>query len=108
MAYVCAENGHVSSVLIATNSGLERIEGKVFIDCTGDGSVAAMAGAEYELSEELQLASLSSILANVRPAKKDFGAVHADFMRRVDAGTTSGAAIPTISAGPRASGGAMN
>lgn len=86
VAYVCAENGHVSSVLIATNSGLERIEGKVFIDCTGDGSVAVMAGAEYEISDELQPASLNSIFANVQPAEKDYAAIHADFMQRVSTG----------------------
>jgi len=90
VAYVCAEGGHVSSVLIATNSGLERIEGRVFIDCTGDGNVAAMAGAEYELSDELQPASLNSTFANVQPAQKDYDAIRADFMRRVEAGEMSG------------------
>lgn len=86
VAYVCADGGHVSSALIATNAGLERIEGRVWIDCTGDGNVAAMAGAEYELSEELQPASLNSIFANVHPAEKDYEAIHADFMRRVGEG----------------------
>jgi len=86
VAHVCAENGHVSSVLIATNEGLARIEGNVFIDCTGDGNVAAMAGAEYEISDELQPASLNCWFANVHPARRDLPAIHQDFMARVASG----------------------
>ena len=89
IAYVLAENGHVSAVLVATGNGLVRIEGRVFVDCTGDGNVAAMAGAEYELSDELQPASLNSVIVNCSPCPKDSEAIHQDFLRRVEAGEMS-------------------
>jgi ribulose 1,5-bisphosphate synthetase/thiazole synthase len=38
--------GRVSGVVVATKSGLMRIEAKITIDCTGDADVAAFAGAE--------------------------------------------------------------
>ena len=50
---VLAENGHVEAVLAASPEGLERIEGRVFIDCTGDADVCAMAGAAFELGQTL-------------------------------------------------------
>jgi len=41
------ENGRIGSILIATKSGLRRLKGKVYIDCTGDGELAAFAGASF-------------------------------------------------------------
>jgi len=38
--------GRVTGVVVATKSGLMRIEAKVTVDCTGDADVAAFAGAE--------------------------------------------------------------
>ena len=43
-----AEAGEVGQVLLASKSGLEAVEGKVFVDATGDADVAARAGAAYE------------------------------------------------------------
>lgn len=86
VVYVCAEGGHVSSVLISTQKGLKRICGKVFIDCSGDGSVSVMAGAEYELSDELQPASLNSILMNLREAEKDDAAIKRAYNQSLESG----------------------
>ena len=43
-----ASNGHIEQVALASKSGLEVAEAGIFIDATGDGDVAAWAGAEYE------------------------------------------------------------
>lgn len=40
-------DGRIQSILIATKSGLKRLGAKIFIDCTGDGDLAAFAGAEF-------------------------------------------------------------
>lgn len=40
-------HGRIQSILISTKSGLKRLKAKVFIDCTGDGDLAAFAGAEF-------------------------------------------------------------
>lgn len=86
IAHVCAQDGHVYAVLIATIKGLKRIEGKVFIDCTGDGSVSVMAGAEWEKAEELQPGSLNSIITNCYPAERDKAAIHADLLDQIAQG----------------------
>jgi len=43
---------HVKSVILASKEGLRRLQGKVFIDCTGDGDAAVFAGAQYECGGE--------------------------------------------------------
>jgi len=43
-----SDNGHVGQVLLTSKSGLERAEATIFIDATGDGDLAAAAGAPYE------------------------------------------------------------
>ncbi len=42
-----ADSGHVTGLAAADKRGLERVEGDMFIDCTGDGDVCAFAGADY-------------------------------------------------------------
>ena len=39
--------GRVESILISTKSGLKRLTARIFLDCTGDGDLAAFAGAEF-------------------------------------------------------------
>jgi ribulose 1,5-bisphosphate synthetase/thiazole synthase len=41
-------NGSVSGVFIESKSGREAVRAKIVIDATGDGDVAALAGAPYE------------------------------------------------------------
>lgn len=40
-------DGRITSIRIATKSGLKTLSAKVFLDCTGDGDLAAFAGAEF-------------------------------------------------------------
>ncbi len=42
----------VSSVIILNKSGQYKVEGKVFIDCTGDGDVASFAGCKYKIGRK--------------------------------------------------------
>ena len=43
-----AEDGRVTRAILASKSGLEAVEADIFVDATGDGDLAASAGAEYE------------------------------------------------------------
>ena len=45
---VVAEQGRVHEAICAGKSGMFAIRAKVFVDCTGDGDLAAFAGATYE------------------------------------------------------------
>jgi len=44
---VDAANGHVEAVRVWSKAGAGIVKAKVFIDCTGDGDLAADAGAEH-------------------------------------------------------------
>lgn len=46
------ENGRVTGIVANTREGLKAIEGKIVIDCTGDGRVAIAAGADYKAGRE--------------------------------------------------------
>ena len=49
---VCANRGRVHEAICAGKSGLFAIRAKVFVDCTGDGNLAALAGAPCEKGDE--------------------------------------------------------
>ena len=49
---VVIENGRVQYVICTAKGETFAVKAKVFIDCTGDGDVAAMAGAPYEKGDE--------------------------------------------------------
>ena len=40
-------DGRIESILISTKAGLKRLRAKIFIDCTGDGDLAAFSGAGF-------------------------------------------------------------
>lgn len=42
------ENGRISAIAVACKDGIRKIEGQIFIDCTGDGSLSVLAGAKFE------------------------------------------------------------
>lgn len=46
------DSGVVSSAVFAAKSGIFAVKAKIYIDCTGDGDLAAMAGAEFEYGDE--------------------------------------------------------
>ncbi|MGC9317859.1 MAG: FAD-dependent oxidoreductase [Armatimonadota bacterium] len=47
-----SQDGRVSRIATLSKSGLQQIGGQVFIDATGDGDLAAWAGAEVEIGRE--------------------------------------------------------
>jgi ribulose 1,5-bisphosphate synthetase/thiazole synthase len=47
-----AEGGHVTHAICAAKSGIFAVKAKVFIDGTGDGDLAAWAGAPFEKGDE--------------------------------------------------------
>lgn len=51
-AGVCAENGTVRGVYVRNVEGETYYEGKIVIDATGDGHLAADAGAEWAMGDE--------------------------------------------------------
>ncbi len=42
----------IDAVLAATSTGLRKITGRVFIDATGDGLLAALSGVDFEYGDE--------------------------------------------------------
>ncbi len=53
IADVIRSGDRIEAVLAATAQGLKKVTGRIFIDTTGDGLVAATAGAPFELGDEL-------------------------------------------------------
>lgn len=45
-------NGTISAVTVATKSGLIDVAGKTFIDCTGDGDLAALCGVPFDIGRD--------------------------------------------------------
>ena len=45
---VMADPGRIAALLLETKSGRVAVEGRLFIDCSGDGDMAAWAGAPFE------------------------------------------------------------
>ena len=41
------ENGEIKSILVTTKQGLKKLKAKIYIDCTGDGDLAAFSGASF-------------------------------------------------------------
>ena len=61
-------NDEVEAIAVCNKSGLTVYKAKVYVDCTGDGDLAAWAGAEFEKGDgtgELQPATHCFILSNV-------------------------------------------
>lgn len=49
---VKARGGKVAYVVLASKEGLYAVKAKVYIDCTGDGDLCAMAGASWQEGDE--------------------------------------------------------
>ncbi len=68
------DNGKVSAVVLAGKSGLFAVKARVFLDCTGDGDLAAWAGAPFEKGDSqgnMMAGTLCSLWADI-----DWAAVH--------------------------------
>jgi len=48
LADVVKEEGHIQAAVMLSKSGYTAVRGQVFVDCTGDGDLAAHAGCECE------------------------------------------------------------
>jgi hypothetical protein len=67
---VKVNQGNIRSVTIDTSEGSESVAAGMVVDCTGNGNVAAMAGAEFEFSQpdERQLAGFSIRVSGLKGA----------------------------------------
>jgi hypothetical protein len=65
---VAGDKGQVHEAICAGKSGLFAIRAKVFVDCTGDGDLAALAGAPYDKGDadgNMMPATLCSLWAGI-------------------------------------------
>ena len=51
-AGVVMEGARIAALLIETKSGRKAVRGDIFIDCSGDGDLAAFAGAPFEVGAD--------------------------------------------------------
>ena len=78
---VIARDGRVECAVLAGKSGIFGVKAKIYIDCTGDGDLCVMAGADSEFGDENGVAmpsTLCSLWADIDPSKPvtaDFKAV---------------------------------
>lgn len=59
---------NVDYVLVANKNGLSHLKAKVYVDCTGDGDLAAFAGADYMYGDslgEVQSSTLCFSIVNI-------------------------------------------
>lgn len=71
-----ANDADVDVVIVANKSGLSAFGARVYVDCTGDGDLAAWAGADVEKGDEsgsLQPATHCFVLTNVDEEALDKG-----------------------------------
>jgi hypothetical protein len=47
-----ADAGQVTAIDVVNKGGVQRLEANIFVDCTGDADLVAMAGGEYEMGDE--------------------------------------------------------
>jgi ribulose 1,5-bisphosphate synthetase/thiazole synthase len=68
------EGDRVTRIIVAMKEGLASIKAKAFIDCTGDGDLAAKAGAEYTVGNregKMQPATMFFTVGGVDVSKVD-------------------------------------
>jgi len=62
------DNGEVAALIVASKTGLTACRAKVYVDCTGDGDLAAWAGATFAKGDEsgaMQPATHCFMITNV-------------------------------------------
>lgn len=83
-----SEAGKVSAVILAGKTGLFAVRAKMFLDCTGDGDLAAWAGAPFEKGDEqgnMMAGTLCSLWADIDWAAAHQGGRKSDESRLEDA-----------------------
>lgn len=76
---VICDDGVVSKVIVSGPDGLFALDGEFFIDCTGAGSLACFAGAEFSYGDELgntMSATICSLWGGVDFSKKRYDAAN--------------------------------
>jgi hypothetical protein len=63
---VLAEDGEVKAVLVDSKSGRAAVVGKIYVDCTGDGDIAAWAGAPFEVGDRQGLMMPPTLMFTLR------------------------------------------
>lgn len=62
------ENGQVTGAILSAKSGIFAVKAKIYIDCTGDGDLAAWAGAPFEKGDaegNMQAGTLCSLWTDI-------------------------------------------
>jgi len=80
--------GRVERVICYAKSGIFSVKAKFFVDCTGDGDLCALAGADFEMGDETGTcmpATLCSLWANI-----DFSKVAGEDNRCLEAAIKDG------------------
>jgi hypothetical protein len=83
-----SEAGRVSAAVLAAKSGLFAVKARVFLDCTGDGDLAAWAGAPFEKGDEhgrMMAGTLCSLWTDVDWSAVEHGGRKSDESRLEDA-----------------------
>ena len=83
---VIAENGSVKYAVIADKSGLRSFSAEVFIDCTGDGDLSVLSGADYEKSDILQPGTLGYTFRCNNVGELDKDMLQARFKQKWESG----------------------
>lgn len=65
------ESGKIRKIYAANKNGITAYSAKVFIDCSGDGDLAAYSGVPFEIGEsgEVQSSSLCFAISNIHREK---------------------------------------
>ena len=68
---ICVD-GRVDAVVLCSKNEMFAVEAKVYIDCTGDGTLCALAGNTVDIGDEngnVMASTLCSLWANIDPEK---------------------------------------
>lgn len=91
MPAAAERDGALWHVTLATKSGLRRVSARTLVDATGDANLAALAGAELRVPDELQPGTLLCRAAGYDPAALDMAALKARFREALEGGELSAA-----------------
>ncbi len=101
-----AAGGRIDALLAANKEGLTAYRAKVYIDCTGDGDVAARAGASYEQQDKARIMAATHCftLTNVdehaylydRESGRQYGGIHPNNPRSIAYQMAADPAYPAI------------
>jgi hypothetical protein len=89
VAVAMRDTSTIDALVVETKSGRRAIRGRMFVDASGDGDLAAWAGAPWEKSEALLYPTLMFRVNGVDPARAS--AAMADIPRLMEEAEASGA-----------------